>query len=115
MTESLAANLQGQIRAKLPNRRWADVLAFEHGGISFMATIGFYPDNVPGEIFLEGGKPGTPMRDIARDLAVTASLAMQYGCPPHVLQKALTRNDDGSAAGPLGRLLDLISAQDSLE
>jgi hypothetical protein len=37
-------------------------------------------------------------------------LLLQYGCPMHTLQRALTRNGDGSASGPLARALDLLAA-----
>jgi ribonucleoside-diphosphate reductase alpha chain len=40
-------------------------------------------------------------------VAVAASLALQFGCPADTLRKALLRLTNGSAAGPLGRLLDL--------
>jgi hypothetical protein len=43
----------------------------------------------------------------ARDAAVAASLLLQHGCCVHTLRKALTRNSDGSASGPLARALDL--------
>jgi ribonucleoside-diphosphate reductase alpha chain len=101
-------------RALLPNRRDADVLRFEHDGIAFTGTIGLYPNDTPGEVFLEGGKPGSATQALARDVAVIASLAMQHGCPIESLRHAVTRLDDGSAAGPMGRLLDLIAAQGSV-
>jgi hypothetical protein len=98
------------MRSPLPNRRDADVVHFEHDGIAFTGTIGFYPDSTPGEVFLEGGKPGSATQALARDVAVIASLAVQHGCPIESLRHAITRLDDGTAAGPMGRLLDLIVA-----
>jgi hypothetical protein len=40
---------------------------------------------------------------------VTASILFQHGGSPEILRRALKRNGDGSAAGPLGRLLDLLA------
>lgn len=48
------------------------------------------------------------MSIIASDSAVAASLALQYGCPIEVLQRAFLREEDGSAAGPLGHIFDLM-------
>src|SRR5262245_59003705 len=56
-------------------------------------------------------KSGTALAHLSAALAVTASLAMQYGCPAEVLARALPKLEDGSPADPLGRLLDLINAQ----
>lgn len=97
------------MRLALPNRRLASRFKFHHGGIRYYATLGFEPDGEPREIFLQGGKAGSAIEAVARDTAVFASLALQYGCPLEVMQKAITRLDDGSPAGPGGRLLDLIA------
>jgi hypothetical protein len=40
-----------------------------------------------------------------------ASLLLQHGCCVHTLRKALTRNSDGSASGPLARALDLLAIE----
>jgi hypothetical protein len=45
----------------------------------------------------------------ARDAAVAASLLLQHGCHVDTLRKALTRNSDGSASGPLAHALDLLA------
>jgi ribonucleoside-diphosphate reductase alpha chain len=45
----------------------------------------------------------------ARDAAVAASLLLQHGCPVDTLRRALTRNSDGSASGPLAHALDLLA------
>ena len=47
----------------------------------------------------------------ARDAAVAASLLLQRGCPVDTLRRALTRNVDGSASGPLARTLDLLASE----
>jgi hypothetical protein len=97
-------------RRRLPNRRGHELLDFEHGGIRYTAGIGRFEDGALAEIFLNTAKHGTAVDVNARDAAVAASLLLQYGCPMHTLQRALTRSGDGSASGPLARALDLLAA-----
>jgi hypothetical protein len=47
----------------------------------------------------------------ARDAAVAVSLLLQHGCPVDTLRRALTRNSDGVASGPLAHALDLLWAE----
>jgi hypothetical protein len=94
-------------RETLPNSRRGEVFAFECEGISYCSTISRFPDGRLAEVFLDGGKPGAGAAVVAHDVAVAASLALQFGCPADTLRKALLRLSNGSAAGPLGRLLDL--------
>ena len=60
------------------------------------------------EVFLDVAKSGTGVADAARDLAVTVRIALQHGVPIQTLRRALTRDGLGNAAGPIGRLLDLL-------
>jgi hypothetical protein len=102
-------------RTALPNRRHAERITFEHDGQMFVGTLG-YRDLMsmwPSEIFLSGGKPGSSLDAMTRDFAVVVSIALQYGLPLDVMSKAITRLDDGSAAGPGGKLLDLIGGAQS--
>jgi hypothetical protein len=96
-------------RQRLPNRRSHEVIAFEHGGIRYVAGIGRFGDGRLGEIFLNGSKIGTDLDTAAKDAAIVASLALQAGVPAAVIRRALTSNRDGSASGPLGRILDLVA------
>ena len=98
-------------RTALPNRRDGDLFTFEHNGIVYHGHVSRrLEDGRPLEVFLEGGKVGSPVQAIARDTAVAASLGLQFGLPLETLRHALTRSDDGTPAGPLGTLLDLIAA-----
>lgn len=99
------------MREPLPTRRESMVIPFIHRGIKHYATVSFYPDGRLGEAFLKAGKVGSALEASARDIAVAASFAFQYGCPAGELRAALTRDDDGSAAGPLGELLDLVAKE----
>jgi ribonucleoside-diphosphate reductase alpha chain len=96
-------------RQRLPNRRDHELLDFEHGGIRYTAGIGRFSDGRLAEIFLSVRKHGTAVDVNARDAAVAASLLLQHGCPIETLRRALTRNVDGSASGPLARALDLFA------
>jgi hypothetical protein len=44
-----------------------------------------------------------------RDAAVAASLALQFGCPLEVLQRALLRDSHGRPSTPLGAAIDRIA------
>jgi hypothetical protein len=98
-------------RQLLPNRRGHELLDFEHGGIRYTAGVGRFEDGRPAEIFLNTAKHGTAVDTNARDAAVAASLLLQHGCPLETLRRALTRNADGSASGPLARALDLLAIE----
>jgi len=104
-------------RRRLPNRRAHLVLDFEHGGFAYTAGIGFFDDarRQPAEIFLTTPKHGTVLDTNARDAAIAASLLLQHGCPVDTLRRALTRNADGSASGPLAHVLDLLHQQHQAE
>ena len=97
-------------RERLPNRRSHELLDFEHAGIRYTAGIGRFPDGRIAELFLNTAKHGTSLDVNARDAAVAASLLLQHGCPVETLRRALTSNGDGSASGPLARVLDIVGA-----
>jgi len=94
------------IRRALPNRRHGNAYSFRLDGMNYEATVSYFENGEPGEIFLVAGKPGTHVNTASRDASIAASLALQYGCPLNVLMKALTRAPDGSPDGPLGAALD---------
>jgi hypothetical protein len=100
-----------QARQRLPNRRAHELLSFEHGGIGYTAGVGRFANGDLAEIFLNTSKNGTAVDVNARDAAVAASLLLQHGCCVHILRKALTRNSDGLASGPLARALDLLAIE----
>jgi len=100
-----------QTRHRLPNRRSHELLSFEHGGIHYTAGVGRFANGDLAEIFLNTRKHGTAVDVNARDAAVATSLLLQHGCPVDILRKALTRNGDGSASGPLAHALDLLARE----
>jgi len=69
-------------RERLPNRRASESRSFRWKGMYLVATISRFPDGRLAEIFLTNGKVGSDTESAARDCAVVASLALQYGAPP---------------------------------
>jgi hypothetical protein len=96
-------------RERLPNRRRNESFEFFHGGLGFTASVGFFEDNRVAEIFLSSRKPGSPIEAIARDAAVTVSIALQFGAPLETICSALTKDHDGQAATLLGAALDKLA------
>ena len=99
-------------RQPLPNRRPCELYSFLHGEpgreIEFNGSVGRFDDGRLSEVFLDvTNKASSGLASTCRDAAVLASLALQHGCPAITLRAALTEAEDGSAAGPLGKLLDL--------
>src|SRR5262245_15436088 len=95
------------MRARLPNRRTAEMFAIECAGMAYFATIGRFPDGRIGEIFLTNHKAGSAADTSARDAAIVASIVLQCGADIDTIRKALCR--DAVAKGPLGVALDLLA------
>lgn len=98
-------------RRKLPERRHAETIEFQHAtgasALKYIGTVGRFATGELAEIFLNCRKSDTLADINARDGAIAASLALQYGCPLETLSHAMARKPDGEAMGPLGHLLDL--------
>ena len=60
------------------------------------------------EIFLQNHKAGSSAGINAQDAAVVCSIALQYGVPLDVIRRALMRDPQGRASGPLGTALDML-------
>jgi hypothetical protein len=90
-------------RERLPDRRAADLVDFEHDRGRWTASFGRFADGRVAEVFLDGPKE-SPIVALAQDGALAASLALQSGCPLDTLRHAL----NGREAGPLGFALALI-------
>ncbi len=99
-------------RKRLSNRRPHEVIAFTFRGRSYTAGVGRFPDGRLAELFIDAEKQSTDAADDARDAAVTASLALQFGCPVDAIRAAVTRDASGCPAGIIGAVLDLIDRKD---
>jgi hypothetical protein len=89
------------VRERLPNRRAAETFDLEALGLKFRATIGRHPNGKLGEIFLSNHRVNSQAGIMASDAAVVAGIALQYGAPLDVIRRALMRNPQGRAVGPV--------------
>jgi hypothetical protein len=97
-------------RQTLPNRRQADVIDFDFDGAAYTATYSTFPNGALAEIFLQSKKLNSDRGIAAKDGAILASIALQFGVPLNVIRHALQRTRGGKAAGALGHALDIIAA-----
>jgi hypothetical protein len=98
-------------RRRPSNRRASINQNIEAMGLPFTLTFSCFPDGRPAEIFLTNHRAGSAAGIMASDAAIAASLALQHGCPVEVLRKALARDSQGRASGPLGAALDIIEGK----
>jgi hypothetical protein len=96
-------------RRRLPNRRGSETFEIESQGLKFTVTASRYDDGGLAEVFLQNHKAGSMAGINAQDAAVVASIALQYGVPLDVIRKALMRDSQGRASGPLATALDLLA------
>lgn len=101
-------------RTKLLHRRPADVVDFLHrlpGGSAqpMTATIGYFPDGAPAEIFIDPPKLANDAANLARDVALLISIALQHGVPIEEMRAAVGRAEDGTPHSIAGSALDLLA------
>ncbi len=99
-------------RQRLPDRRASISFTFEVAGLTYTCTYSRFADGTIGELFLSNHKSNSSADVGARDVAITASIALQYGAEIEVIRRALSRNSDGSASGVIGAVLDKIAEQE---
>ena len=97
------------LRERLRNRRRSETFALELHGLRYLASFSRFNDGRVAEVFLQSLKPASQSDSNARDSAIAASLALQFGCPLGVLRRALLRDAHGNASTPLGIALDVIA------
>lgn len=102
-------------RERLPTRRRCETFDFDvitgTTVLHYTATVGYFPDGRIGEIFLNNHRSNSTADVNARDAAIAVSFALQHGANLEEIRKALTRNANGEASGPLGTALDVIAKQ----
>lgn len=96
------------MREELPKRREIETFRFEHKNIKHYVSFSRFPDGRIAEVFLDAGKVGSDAQLYARDAAVVLSIALQFGADIKTLHQAVTRDDVGAPAGPLGILIDML-------
>jgi hypothetical protein len=76
--------------------------------LRFTCSASWFADGSLAEVFLQNHKAGSMAGINAQDSAVVCSIALQYGVPLETIRRALMRDSQGRASGPLGCALDLI-------
>jgi hypothetical protein len=99
-------------RARLPNRQLSETFELEVAGLKYTATISRHADGRLAELFLSNHKTNSAADVNARDAAITFSIAIQHGADPDVIRKALCRDSQGRASGPLAAALDILLRQE---
>src|SRR5262249_29672921 len=99
-------------RQRLPDRRASVSFTFELNGLRFTATASRFPDGRLAELFLNNHKAGNAVDTNARDAAIVLSVALQAGAAADSIRRALCRDSQGQALGPLAPALDLIAEQE---
>ena len=96
-------------RQRLPDRRTSETFSFELNGLRFTATVSRFADGRIGELFLDNHKAGSAIGTLVRDAAIIFSFAVQHGADADAIRRAVCRDGNGSALGPLGAALDLLA------
>jgi hypothetical protein len=96
-------------RERLSDRRASEMFDFEAMGLRFTASISRYPDGRIAELFLDNHKAGSAVGTLVRDAAIIFSFAVQHGADADAIRRALCRDGNGRALGPLGAALDLLA------
>jgi hypothetical protein len=96
-------------RQRLPNRRASESFTFELNGLRFTATVSRFDDGRIGELFLNNHKFGNQSDTNARDAAILLSFALQHGADLETIRRALCRDSQGQALGPIAEALDIVA------
>jgi ribonucleoside-diphosphate reductase alpha chain len=99
---------EGGMRKRLPDRRASETFDVEAGGLCFTATVSWFEDGRLGEVFINSARLGSTADTAARDAAIAASIAVQYGADAGTIRHALCRDSQGRPSGPLAAVLDAI-------
>ncbi|HZR55779.1 MAG TPA: vitamin B12-dependent ribonucleotide reductase, partial [Terriglobales bacterium] len=81
-------NLNGPPRAvrhRLPEERRSITHKFKIGDHEGYITVGLYPDDSPGEIFVKMAKEGSTVSGLMDSFALAISMALQHGVPLKLL------------------------------
>jgi len=98
-------------RQRLSDRRANESFTFSLNGLRFTATLSRFPDGTIGELFLNNHKFGNQSDTNARDAGILLSFALQHGADIETIRRALCRDSQGRALGPIGEALDLLAGQ----
>jgi hypothetical protein len=96
-------------RQRLPDRRDSIVLCFECNSLHYTASASRFDDGRLGEVFVGNHRVDSHADACAKDAAILASIALQFGAPLDVLRRALLRDAQGRPSTPIGVALDLLA------
>jgi hypothetical protein len=96
-------------RQRLPNRRRSESFGFECNGLKYTATASWFDGGSLGEVFVGNHRADSHADACAKDAAILASIALQYGAPLDVLRRALLRDSQDHPSTPIGCALDIIA------
>ena len=103
-------------RIKLDDMRAGLTMKDKGCGFEYYVTVNFYPDSgLPAEVFIRIAKEGTAISGFVEALAITISIAWQYGVPWEVLydkylhQIFEPRDDESSSlVDAIGKTIDKV-------
>jgi hypothetical protein len=93
-------------RLRLPNRRASTVFDFTAMSMRFTASVSRDADGNVAEMFVDNHKAGSSIGTLVRDAAIILSFALQHGADIEAIRKALGRDSQGRALGPIAAALD---------
>ena len=100
-------------RQRLLDRRASIVFCFECNSLRYTASASWFDDGRLGEVFVSNHRADSHADSCARDAAILASIALQFGAPLDVLRRALLRDSQGRPSTPIGCALDLLAGRES--
>jgi hypothetical protein len=95
-------------RQRLPNPRLAEHFEIEVGGQHHTVT-GRLAGGGMAEVFISDGRAGSESDTAARDSAIVCSLSLENGADIDAIRKALCRDFQARASGPVDAALDVIA------
>jgi hypothetical protein len=96
-------------RERLPNRRASEFFDFESMNLRFTASVSRDSTGKILELFADNHKAGSAIGTLVRDAAIILSFALQHGADIEAIRRALCRDSNGDALGPIAQVLDLIA------
>jgi len=72
-------------RHQLPETRRGLTLKDHCGNMEYFTTVNFFDNGQPAELFVRIAKEGSTVAGLIEALAITASIALQYGTPWQIL------------------------------
>src|SRR3954452_8975462 len=73
--------LRSPDRHRLPVERESITHKFSVAGQEGYITVGLYPDDTPGELFLKVNKAGSTLAGLMNTIAIAVSTGLQHGVP----------------------------------